>query len=126
MAHDGSIVTSLSSRQLAESSCIWYMVLHCLLRESLIRQSCLQDFLNGVCTHIIWLTKQKLTYYTGNFDTYTKTVRENEVIQQKKYEKEQDDIKHLKAFISSCGKPVIPVPDQLTAVFNNTLCHAPL
>ena len=63
----------------------------------------MQDFLNGVCTHIIWLTKQKLTYYTGNFDTYTKTVKENEVIQQKKYEKEQDDIKHLKAFISSCG-----------------------
>ena len=50
------------------------------------------------------MTKQKLTYYTGNFDTYTKTVKENEVIQQKKYEKEQDDIKHLKAFISSCGK----------------------
>ena len=64
----------------------------------------LQDFLNGVCTHVIWLTKQKLTYYTGNFDTYVKTVRENEVIQQKKYEKEQDDIKHLKAFISSCGE----------------------
>ena len=64
----------------------------------------LQDFLNGVCTHIIWLTKQKLTYYTGNYDTFCKTVKENEVIQQKKYEKEQDDIKHLKAFISSCGK----------------------
>ena len=63
----------------------------------------LQDFLNGVCTHIIWLTKQKLTYYTGNYDTFCKTVKENEVIQQKKYEKEQDDIKHLKAFISSCG-----------------------
>ena len=63
-----------------------------------------QDFLNGVCTHVIWLTKQKLTYYTGNYDTFVKTVRENEVIQQKKYEKEQDDIKHLKAFIASCGK----------------------
>ena len=63
-----------------------------------------QDFLNGVCTHVIWLTKQKLTYYTGNYDTFVKTVRENEVIQQKKYEKEQDDIKHLKAFIASCGE----------------------
>ena len=29
--------------------------------------------------------------------------RENEVNQLKKYEKEQDDIKHLKEFISSCG-----------------------
>jgi ATP-binding cassette subfamily F protein 2 len=32
-----------------------------------------------------------------------KTVRENEIIQQKKYEKEQDDIKHIKEFIASCG-----------------------
>ena len=63
----------------------------------------MQDFLNGVCTHIIWLTQQKLTYYTGNYDTYVKTVQENEVIQQKKYEKEQDDIKHIKQFIASCG-----------------------
>ena len=76
----------------------------------------MQDFLNGVCTHIIWLTKQKLTYYTGNYDTFCKTVRENEVIQQKKYEKEQDDIKHLKAFISSCGK-------HLTLSGLNSSCH---
>ena len=25
----------------------------------------MQDFLNGVCTHMIWITKRKLTYYTG-------------------------------------------------------------
>ncbi len=39
----------------------------------------------------------------GNYDTFMKTVRENEVIQAKKYEKEQDDIKHIKEFIASCG-----------------------
>ncbi len=69
---------------------------------------CAQDFLNGVCTHIIWLTQQRLTYYTGNYDTYVKTVKENEVIQQKKHEKEQDDIKHIKAFIASCGARISP------------------
>ena len=74
--------------------------LACTLADTCNR---VQDFLNGVCTHIIWLTQQKLTYYTGNFDTYVKTVQENEVIQQKKYEKEQDDIKHIKQFIASCG-----------------------
>jgi ATP-binding cassette subfamily F protein 2 len=41
--------------------------------------ACSQDFLNGVCTHIIWLTQRKLTYYTGNYDTFKKTVAENEV-----------------------------------------------
>lgn len=48
-------------------------VCHCPL------QLCSQDFLNGVCSHIIWLTKRKLTYYTGNYDTFKKTVAENEV-----------------------------------------------
>jgi ATPase subunit of ABC transporter with duplicated ATPase domains len=39
----------------------------------------------------------------GNYDTFCKTVKEDEVIQQKKYQKEQDDIKHLKEFIASAG-----------------------
>jgi len=30
-------------------------------------------------------------------------VADNEVVQQKKYEKEQEDIKHIKEFIASCG-----------------------
>lgn len=63
-----------------------------------------QDFLNGVCTHIIWLTQNKLNYYTGNYDTFIKTVQENEVVQMKQYQKQQDDIKHIKEFIASCGK----------------------
>eukprot|EP00775_Hariotina_reticulata_P004706 gene4706-4957_t len=32
-----------------------------------------------------------------------KTVADNEVVQQKKYEKEHEDIKHIKEFIASCG-----------------------
>ncbi len=71
--------------------------------RTLSRRCAPQDFLNGVCTHIIWLTQNRLTYYTGNYDTYVKTVQENEVIQQKKHEREQDDIKHIKQFIASCG-----------------------
>ena len=39
----------------------------------------------------------------GNYDTFIKTVKENEIIQQKQYEKEQADIKHIKEFIASCG-----------------------
>lgn len=40
---------------------------------------------------------------SGNYDTFKKTVADNEVVQQKKYEKEQEDIKHIKEFIASCG-----------------------
>jgi len=84
-------------------ACVWLEEYLSHYNRCLILISHSQDFLNGVCTHIIWLTNKKLTYYTGNYDTYVKTVAEQNIIQQKKYEKEQDDIKHIKQFISSCG-----------------------
>jgi ATPase subunit of ABC transporter with duplicated ATPase domains len=40
----------------------------------------------------------------GNYDTFMKTVAENEIVQMKKYQKEQEDIKHIKEFIASCGE----------------------
>jgi ATP-binding cassette subfamily F protein 2 len=63
-----------------------------------------QDFLNGVCTNIVHLTpKRTLKVYTGNYDQFIKTKAEMEVQQTKQYQKEQDDIKHIKQFIASCG-----------------------
>ena len=59
-------------------------------KKCLVMVSHSQDFLNGVCTHIILLSNRKLTYYTGNYDTFCKTVAENEVIQSKKHAKEQE------------------------------------
>jgi len=63
-----------------------------------------QDFLNSVCTNITELTHNKtLVSYTGNYDQYCQTKKENEVNQMKKYTKEQDDIQKLKKFIAQCG-----------------------
>jgi ATP-binding cassette subfamily F protein 2 len=63
-----------------------------------------QDFLNGVCTNIMEITETKqLKIYSGNYDQYIQTKKELEVNQMKKYQKEQDDIKHIKQFIASCG-----------------------
>jgi ATP-binding cassette subfamily F protein 2 len=84
-------------------ACVWLEEYLKHYKKCLILVSHSQDFLNGVCTHMIWITKRKLTYYTGNYDTFVKTVKENETIQHKKWQKEQDDIKHLKEFIASCG-----------------------
>uniref|UniRef100_A0A7S0UP19 ABC transporter domain-containing protein n=1 Tax=Polytomella parva TaxID=51329 RepID=A0A7S0UP19_9CHLO len=84
-------------------ACVWLEQYLGQYKKCLVVISHSQDFLNGVCTHIIWLTQQKLVYYTGNYDTFRKTVAENEVVQMKKYEKEQEDIRHIKAFIASCG-----------------------
>jgi ATP-binding cassette subfamily F protein 2 len=63
-----------------------------------------QDFLNGVCTNTMDLThKRKLVYYGGNYDTFVKTKEENEVNQAKAYQKQQDEIAHIKKFIASAG-----------------------
>jgi len=84
-------------------ACVWLEEYLKNYDKCLIIISHSEDFLNGVCTHTIWLTQQKLHYYTGNYNTFKKTVAENDIIQQKKYEKEQEDIKHIKQFIASCG-----------------------
>ncbi|PNG99359.1 ABC transporter F family member 2, partial [Tetrabaena socialis] len=83
-------------------ACVWLENYLATYGKCLVVISHSQDFLNGVCTHMIWLTHQRLTYYSGNYDTFVKTVAENEVVQMKKYQKEQEDIKHIKEFIASC------------------------
>ncbi|TFY60973.1 hypothetical protein EVG20_g7231 [Dentipellis fragilis] len=63
-----------------------------------------QDFMDSVCTNIMDLTpKKKLVYYTGNYTTYVRTKTENEVNQMKAYQKQQDEIAHIKKFIASAG-----------------------
>jgi ATP-binding cassette subfamily F protein 2 len=86
-------------------ACVWLEQYLAKYPRCLIVVSHSQDFLNGVCSHIIHITPQKrsLQEYSGNYDTFIKTKKELEVNQMKKYKKEQEDIKHLKAFISSCG-----------------------
>ena len=85
-------------------SCCWLENYLAKYPGILVLVSHSQDFLNGVCTHIIDLTPlRKFEYYTGNYDMFVKTKRDNAVEQLKKHEKEQADIKHLKEFIASCG-----------------------
>jgi len=85
-------------------ACVWLEEYLSTYDRCLIVVSHSQDFMNGVCNNIILLDHHgKLTNYTGNYDMFVKTKAENEVNQMKRYQKEQDDIKHLKAFISSCG-----------------------
>lgn len=48
-----------------------------------------QDFLNNVCTNIVLLRNQTLTYWSGNYDQYVKTRKEQEENQMKQYNWEQ-------------------------------------
>jgi len=55
-----------------------------------------QDFMNGVCTHIVRLdqTYKKLRYYSGNYDMYVQTRRAQDMVQMRQYDAEQVSKKH--------------------------------
>jgi ATP-binding cassette subfamily F protein 2 len=62
-----------------------------------------QDFLNGVCTNIIHMAKNKLKYFGGNYDAYMKTRGEQEENQMKQYKWEQEQMSHMKDYIARFG-----------------------
>ena len=41
-----------------------------------------------------------MVYYTGNYTTYVRTKQENEVNQMKAYNKQQEEIAHIKKCVS--------------------------
>jgi len=85
-------------------ACVWLENYLSTYPKILVIVSHSQDFLNGVCTNIMHLTPLKtLQYYGGNYDTFVRTKLENETNQMKQYVKQQEEIKHIKEFIASCG-----------------------
>eukprot|EP00038_Savillea_parva_P006093 m.161625 g.161625 ORF g.161625 m.161625 type:complete len:635 (+) comp12098_c0_seq1:64-1968(+) len=85
-------------------TCVWLERYLANYPKILLLISHSQDFLNGTCTNIMHLTaNKKLEDYKGNYATYVKTREEKEVNQLKEYEKQQEEIRHIKKFIASCG-----------------------
>jgi ATP-binding cassette subfamily F protein 2 len=84
-------------------ACVWLEEYLKTYTRILVLVSHSQDFLNNVCTNIIHLNSKKLTYYTGNFDSYITTRAEKEENQMKQYNWEQDQIKHMKEYIARFG-----------------------
>eukprot|EP00121_Abeoforma_whisleri_P010327 Awhi_evm2s9520 len=85
-------------------ACVWLEEYLKTYDKILIVVSHSQDFMNGVCTNTIHLTtKKEFKNYSGNYDQFIKTKEENETNQMKQYVKQQEEIKHIKDFISSCG-----------------------
>jgi ATP-binding cassette subfamily F protein 2 len=84
-------------------ACVWLEDYLAKWDRTLVLVSHSMDFLNGVCTNMIDMREKTLMYYGGNYDSYHKTRAEQEVNQMKAYQKQQDEIKHIKAFIASAG-----------------------
>ena len=73
-----------------------------------------QDFMNNVCTDIVRLdpTYRKLRYYSGNYDTYVQTRRDQDMVQLRAYEAEQRDISEIKDFIARFGHGTVKMVRQ--------------
>eukprot|EP00919_Chromeraceae_sp_WS-2016_P039737 GHVR01094685.1.p1 GENE.GHVR01094685.1~~GHVR01094685.1.p1 ORF type:complete len:588 (+),score=129.68 GHVR01094685.1:77-1840(+) len=85
-------------------ACVWLEEYLSCWDRCLIVNSHSQAFLNAVTTMTINITAKKTLHtYTGNYESFLQTKGELEVNQMKQFKKEQDDIKHLKKFITSCG-----------------------
>lgn len=84
-------------------ACVWLEEYLKRWDRTLVLVSHSQDFLNGVCTNMIDLRMQRIQMYGGNYDSYVKTRIELETNQMKQYQKQQDEIAHIKKFIASAG-----------------------
>jgi len=85
-------------------ACVWLEEYLKTYPNTLLFTSHSEDFMNGVCTNIMQLTRKgTLCTWSGNYDAYHKTRTELEKNMLTKYKKEQDDIAHLLDFIRSCG-----------------------
>ncbi|RSL73734.1 ABC transporter ATP-binding protein ARB1 [Fusarium duplospermum] len=84
-------------------ACVWLEEYLKKWERTLVLVSHSMDFLNGVCSNMIDMRGKQLVYYGGNYDSYNKTRSENETNQMKAYQKQQDEITHIKKFIASAG-----------------------
>lgn len=84
-------------------ACVWLEEYLKKFDRILILVSHSQDFLNGVCSNMIDMRMKQLLMYGGNYDAYAKTREEQETNQMKQYNKQQEEIVHIKKFIASAG-----------------------
>ena len=58
-----------------------------------------RDLLDAVCDHILHLDQSKLTLWRGNYESFEKQRREQQLIQQKHIKKQEEQRRHLQSFV---------------------------
>lgn len=81
----------------------WLEAYLCKFRGALLMVSHSQDFMNNVCTRIMHMQNGKLTNYNGDYDTYCMARAEKDENQNKRYQWQQAQIKHMKEYIARFG-----------------------
>jgi len=85
------------------NACVWLEQELSTFKNILVLVSHSQDFLNGVCTNIIFMQQGKMRTYAGNYDTFCQTKDEQDESQMKIYKKEQDDLQKMKDYVARFG-----------------------
>ena len=85
-------------------ACVWLEEELKGYKQILVIISHSQDFMNGVCTQVMHLDKQRLQYYGGNYDAFVRTRLELLENQAKRYQWEQDQIAHMKVIETGAKK----------------------
>lgn len=58
-----------------------------------------REFLDAFVTHILHIEQRNITLYAGNYSRFEKTRAEKLALQQATYEKQQDKINHMMAYV---------------------------
>lgn len=85
------------------NACVWLEQELAKFKNILVLISHSQDFLNGVCTNILFMRQGKLTQFKGDYDTFEQTLDEQEENQMKRYNKEQVDMAKMKEYVARFG-----------------------
>jgi len=85
------------------NACVWLEQELKTFKNILVLVSHSQDFLNGVCTNILYMQQGKLRTYAGNFDVFCQTKDEQDEAQMKIFKKEQDDLQKMKDYVAKFG-----------------------
>eukprot|EP00927_Polykrikos_kofoidii_P028195 TRINITY_DN2464_c2_g1_i1.p1 TRINITY_DN2464_c2_g1~~TRINITY_DN2464_c2_g1_i1.p1 ORF type:complete len:1300 (-),score=300.87 TRINITY_DN2464_c2_g1_i1:94-3939(-) len=59
-----------------------------------------RSFLNTVCTDTVHLNSKKLHYYKGDYNSFTESVKQSRLAQQRSYDSQQAEIAHIMEFIN--------------------------
>lgn len=84
-------------------ACVWLEEKLKNFNKILLMVSHSQDFLNNVCTNIIYMSKKKCQYYSGNYDQFVITKMELDENQMKRFKWEQNQIADMKNYIARFG-----------------------
>eukprot|EP01133_Synstelium_polycarpum_P019061 gene19061-22825_t len=80
-------------------ACLWLESYLVNWSRTLVIVSHQREFLNAVCTDIIHLNNKKLDYYKGNYSIFETTRTDRLKSQQKSFEAQQQQRKHIQTFI---------------------------